>query len=599
MPNKLNTELGFNSEKADASIKQTDELLGKLNTTLQGTKQGFAEPIGAINATTDALGKHGKETSKLTQFIREERVENRQRSFMFRESRDSIMMLSFALMAMSSSTGDASESQKRLSASLMTGFMAFQGADFAIKGLSTALGFTTGGVATAITAVIGLGIGLYSFFKDAGTASKEAAEAFKGFGNTIQDKIIDQLYGLGKVTDEQIIKLYKLQKAILEFQLTQRKTVNVVTFAPGPVPIPLVSKVDVPMFGGDDAEARRSKILELDKKIADVEKKTAGETKKAADETAKAQKQAQEDYINGIEEEALRLENLYTEEDDANKKELAFRKDIAEAVADLKKQEADQYESMVKTDARRITDAVELIGLEYDNGKISAKNAVAQLRVQHDLTKDKKEQEKIEREIQSIEKDSMQRTEQALSNLAGGVSAIQNLMSMLKMGSDSFLGTVMEGLNRILTIMQTIKAVNEAIQAVSDLSTILGIIAAPATGGASLAGGAMLASSGGYTGSGGRYEPAGIVHRGEVVFEKPIVDKHFSEIMNYRQSLQQSYARGGYVGGSPSVGSGGNTEMTRAINTLNANVARLSAHSWDSVLVNTGLAKQARQGRVG
>ena len=79
-----------------------------------------------------------------------------------------------------------------------------------------------------------------------------------------------------------------------------------------------------------------------------------------------------------------------------------------------------------------------------------------------------------------------------------------------------------------------------------------------------------LFDSGGYTGSGHRYQPAGIVHRGEIVFEKPIVDRHKDLLMGVRSVLQSGYARGGMAGGgsfdssgiaremvSSSIGSGG------------------------------------------
>jgi hypothetical protein len=59
-----------------------------------------------------------------------------------------------------------------------------------------------------------------------------------------------------------------------------------------------------------------------------------------------------------------------------------------------------------------------------------------------------------------------------------------------------------------------------------------------------------LFDKGGYTGEGGRYEPAGIVHKGEYVFEKPIVDKVGIQNFERLHSALRSYATGGYVGES-------------------------------------------------
>lgn len=57
-------------------------------------------------------------------------------------------------------------------------------------------------------------------------------------------------------------------------------------------------------------------------------------------------------------------------------------------------------------------------------------------------------------------------------------------------------------------------------------------------------------ADGGYTGAGGKYEPAGVVHKGEYVIPKNIVDK--VGVKNI-QSAFGGYANGGLVGGAPSM----------------------------------------------
>lgn len=52
-------------------------------------------------------------------------------------------------------------------------------------------------------------------------------------------------------------------------------------------------------------------------------------------------------------------------------------------------------------------------------------------------------------------------------------------------------------------------------------------------------------AGGGYTGRGGRYEPAGVVHRGEYVFSQPSVDRIG---LSNLERLHRGYADGGYVG---------------------------------------------------
>lgn len=58
-------------------------------------------------------------------------------------------------------------------------------------------------------------------------------------------------------------------------------------------------------------------------------------------------------------------------------------------------------------------------------------------------------------------------------------------------------------------------------------------------------------ADGGYTGAGGKYEPAGIVHRGEYVVPKEQVNQVTK--VPYFMEMPRSFAQGGYVGGSSST----------------------------------------------
>lgn len=64
----------------------------------------------------------------------------------------------------------------------------------------------------------------------------------------------------------------------------------------------------------------------------------------------------------------------------------------------------------------------------------------------------------------------------------------------------------------------------------------------------------MPFAAGGYTGRGGKYEPAGVVHRGEYVFSQEAVNRIGIPKL---QQMHRGYASGGFVGSTPPSNSNG------------------------------------------
>lgn len=90
------------------------------------------------------------------------------------------------------------------------------------------------------------------------------------------------------------------------------------------------------------------------------------------------------------------------------------------------------------------------------------------------------------------------------------------LSSILGLGAHTFAFQLIDGLNQAISLGRTL---------FSALETILNIGSGGIFGAIFGGGGASKAfAMGGYTGSGGKYEPAGIVHKGEVVFDQPAVN---------------------------------------------------------------------------
>ena len=114
----------------------------------------------------------------------------------------------------------------------------------------------------------------------------------------------------------------------------------------------------------------------------------------------------------------------------------------------------------------------------------------------------------------------------------------------------SILKMLAQVLNQLIVVWTIQSALGWATGSVNTgaLSSLLGG-AANVAGGA--AGGAKVAGYdvGGFTGHGGKYEPAGIVHKGEFVFTQEAT-KRIGVANLYRQ--MRGYATGGYVGNASS-----------------------------------------------
>lgn len=206
--NVLEFKLLLDNEETNVRVELTTEKLKQLAGEVQQTVGAMKNGTTATNESSQATTRQGKEVSQLTQFYREERSEHRQRSFMFREGRDAIMMMTFSLSALLNGSDNASESQKRFSRSLMEGFMAFQATDFAIKGLAMAMGATvSGGLTLAISAVIGASIILKGILGDTTDEVKKQKEEVDKLKDSYKELSKTSLENMKVQNDSKIFEL--------------------------------------------------------------------------------------------------------------------------------------------------------------------------------------------------------------------------------------------------------------------------------------------------------------------------------------------------------------------------------------------------------
>lgn len=147
--------------------------------------------------------------------------------------------------------------------------------------------------------------------------------------------------------------------------------------------------------------------------------------------------------------------------------------------------------------------------------------------------------------------DSMSQVKSAATQTFDGIA--QNMAAMLT-GSEqnwrSFTRSVLSMMTEILlkqAMVGIVGSIGSAIGGGASASGVTAIQAAAAK---------CNFATGGFTGTGGKYEPAGIVHRGEFVFTKEATSRIGVGNL-YR--LMRGYATGGYVGGT-----GGPAQMRRS-----------------------------------
>lgn len=119
-------------------------------------------------------------------------------------------------------------------------------------------------------------------------------------------------------------------------------------------------------------------------------------------------------------------------------------------------------------------------------------------------------------------------------------------------------------------------------------------------GGGGSTGTAIGFAGGGFTGPGGRYEPAGVVHRGEYVFSQPAVRRIG---LSRLETMHRGYASGGLVGGNDNYGAANSNRPNIIINTPPGSRAEARTDSNGTTTVDifgageAQMASRAAQGR--
>ncbi|HFO7826504.1 TPA: phage tail tape measure protein [Escherichia coli] len=157
--------------------------------------------------------------------------------------------------------------------------------------------------------------------------------------------------------------------------------------------------------------------------------------------------------------------------------------------------------------------------------------------------------------------DSMSQVKSAATQTFDGIA--QNMAAMLTGSEQNWRGFTRSVLSMMTEILLKQAMVGIVGRIGSAIGGAFGGGASASTGTAIQAAAANFHfATGGFTGTGGKYEPAGIVHRGEFVFTKEATSRIGVGNL-YR--LMRGYAEGGYVGGA------GSPEQMRRAEGINFN----------------------------
>ena len=229
-------------------------------------------------------------------------------------------------------------------------------------------------------------------------------------------------------------------------------------------------------------------------------------------------------------------------------------------------QELIQYNHQLDLEASRLK-----IGMSQENiAKLDEE--IAKLKERRAVIQETENQRKSN-PIAGI-KDGVNQIQESVGDVAGNISQItQNAFNGM---SDALTDFVLTGKADFRSLAQSIL---KDISAMIVKMMIFNAIKSAASAFGYSDGGYVGFASGGYTGDGGKYQPAGVVHRGEYVITKEATSRLGIGFLNHL-NYGRGYASGGLVGSIPSTGykpMAGGSISVKVINNgepVNANVEK-------------------------
>lgn len=490
--------------QAEQALKRTDELSKLLKKSLKEISQEFQQ-IGKTNVDasgkligySDALEKRGVKS------LKEFRREQTQQNYIIREGTQAITNMVFALGFLSQGQKGATSTTKDVTTALLTGVAAQNAIEFSMFSIGragAAMGGTIGRLAGNLSQyggiigiVVGVGAALFTLFDRSAEKAETAAKAQERLNKATDDYI----RGIGKdqaqkelETLTKVLEGYKKELEPLAAKEGQHTVASYKQF------VQVQNSVNAYQVLVDRLRAYIAALDQTDA-VQRREANSAEALKKKREEMAAALKKVHDA------ESADMLAGLGADHEDV------MLPDFKGLIPELEDQIKD------------LNLRIDVAGTEKEINDLLDERKAKQAELDRLTGKVNRNQEAF---LQSLGR--------SFSELSAGLQSIG-------VKSDSLIGRLMSAVQFAIQLAKQIEAINKA-KAAGEATGILGFLG-PLGSILGIFGSFLGFQSGGFTGAGNASRPAGIVHRGEMVFEKPIVDRHLTDLSALRSLLQKGY----------------------------------------------------------
>lgn len=246
------------STQIEILLKARDEATKQIQTAFKNAEQSLTQFNTVAGQTGKTLQKAGKDVSGFNQYMKEGRTENRQFGFVMREVMDIVGGAALMIKLFGGNSSDSEKQAKRLSESVMMGYIAFQATETVIS-LTTA-GFkslravlnaskvatdslTAAQIASNAAAkanvymliaqaLVAVGVALYAYFKnseDAEKAQEALNKKIEEFNNKFHEtkKSVNAIrHELGQLTDKEFKDLLEAEEKYAKQQLNNAQTAS-------------------------------------------------------------------------------------------------------------------------------------------------------------------------------------------------------------------------------------------------------------------------------------------------------------------------------------------------------------------------------------